>query len=73
MVYEGVVRNRTVMLPPEADLPDGTIVRIEAAPVKRFSGLAELAGTWEGDDADRVVADIYAMRSSAPPRASLEP
>ncbi len=71
MVFEGVVRNRAVVLPPEADLPEGTIVRIEAASSRRFSDLAELAGTWEGDDADRVVAEIYALRSSAPPRASL--
>ena len=31
MVFEGVVRNRAVVLPPEADLSEGTIVRIEAA------------------------------------------
>jgi len=29
MVYQGVVENGTVKLPPEADLPDGTAVRIE--------------------------------------------
>jgi len=73
MVFEGVVRNRAVVLPPEADLPEGTIVRIEAAPSRRFNDLADLAGTWDGDDADRVVAEIYALRSSAPRRASLEP
>ncbi|MFQ5411227.1 MAG: hypothetical protein ACE5EC_02980 [Phycisphaerae bacterium] len=71
MVYKGVVHNRAVALPPKADLPDGTVVRIEAPPLGRFKDLAELAGTWEGDDTDRVVAEIYAMRSSAPPRASL--
>ena len=71
MVFESVVRNKAVVLPPEADLPDGTIVRIEAAPFRRFNDLAELAGTWEGDDADRIVAEIYALRSSAPSRASL--
>ena len=71
MVFEGVVRNRAVVLPPEVDLPEGTIVRIEPAPVRRFKDLAGLAGTWEGDDADRVIAEIYAQRSSAPPRASL--
>ena len=65
-----MVRNRAEVLPPEADLPAGTIVRIEAAPFRRFKDLAELAGTWEGDDADRVVAEIDALRSSAPPRAS---
>ncbi|MEE9295954.1 MAG: hypothetical protein V3W34_13460 [Phycisphaerae bacterium] len=71
MVFEGVVRNRAVVLPTEADLPEGTIVRIEAAPLKRINDVVELAGTWEGDDADGVVAEIYALRSSAPPRASL--
>ncbi|MFQ5495872.1 MAG: hypothetical protein ACE5EX_10880 [Phycisphaerae bacterium] len=71
MVYKGVVRNRTVVLPPEADLPEGTIVRIEAARSRRFNDLVDLGGSWEGDDADRVVAEIYARRSSAPPRASL--
>ncbi len=71
MVFEGVVRNKAVALPPEADLPEGTIVRIEVAPFRRFNDLVKLAGTWEGDDADRIVAEIYALRSSAPPRASL--
>ena len=67
MVFEGVVRNGAVALPPEADLPEGTVVCIEAAPLRRFDDLVELAGTWEGDDADRVVAEIYAHRSSARP------
>ncbi|MCH7808576.1 MAG: hypothetical protein IIB60_05075 [Planctomycetes bacterium] len=72
MVFEGVVRNRAVLLPPEADLPEGAIVRIEVTPFRRFNDLVELGGgTWEGDGADRVVAEIYALRSSAPPRASL--
>ncbi len=71
MVFQGVVRNRAVVLPPEANLPEGTIVRIEAAPLRRFDDLVELAGTWEGDDADLVLAEIYALRSSAPPRATL--
>ena len=72
MVFQGVVRNGAVELPPEADLPEGTIVRIETTPPKQFNDLAELAGTWEGDDAERVVAEIYAQRSSAPLRAPLE-
>jgi hypothetical protein len=71
MVFEGVVRNGTVKLPPEADLPDGTIVRIETTPAKQFSDVLDLAGTWNGDDADRLVEEIDARRSSAPPRASL--
>lgn len=66
-VFEGVVRNRAVALPPDTNLPEGTVVRIETAPHRRFSDLAELAGTWEGEDADEIVADIYALRSSAPP------
>jgi len=72
MVFEGVVHNGSVMLPPEAHLPEGTIVRIETPPVKRFGDLMELAGAWEGDDADRVVAEIYSLRTSAPRRAPLE-
>lgn len=72
MVFRGIVRNGAVELPPEADLPDGTEVRLEATCPKTFQGLLELAGTWEGDDADRVVEEIYALRSSAPPRASLD-
>ena len=31
MMFEGVVLIRAVVLPPEADLPVGTMVRIEAA------------------------------------------
>ncbi|MFQ5422989.1 MAG: hypothetical protein ACE5F9_03310 [Phycisphaerae bacterium] len=50
---------RAVALPPESELPEGTIVRVEAAPLGRFNDLMELAGTWEGDDADRIVAEIY--------------
>ncbi len=72
MVFEGVVRNGAVVLPPEANLPEGTIVRIETGSLRRFDDLVELAGTWEGDDADRIVAEIYSMRSSAPPRVTLE-
>jgi hypothetical protein len=67
MVLEGVVRNRAVAYPPEADLPGGTIVCIEAAPLRRFTDLVALAGTWDGDDADRVVAETYSLRSNGPP------
>ena len=66
MVFQGVVQGGAVKLPPGANLPDGTTVRIEVAPTTRFGDLLPLAGTWEGDDADRVVAEIYALRSSAP-------
>ena len=72
MVYKGVVRDGRVKLPPEADLPDGTVVRIEADSPKRFGDLLDLAGTWVGDDADRIVEEIYQRRSSAPPRAAFD-
>ena len=72
MVYKGIVHNGAVRLPPEAKLPDGMEVRIEPVARKTFADLLDLAGTWEGDDADRVVDEIYASRSSAPPRASLD-
>ena len=73
MVFKGIVRNGAVELPPEAHLPDGTVVRVEAAAPKTFQGLMEVAGTWQGNDADRIVEEIYALRSSAPPRPSLDP
>ena len=72
MVFRGVVREGAVELPAGVDLPDGTIVRIEATPGRCFRGLLELKGTWEGNDADVVVNEIYALRSSAPPRTPLE-
>jgi hypothetical protein len=59
-------------LPAEAALPDGTVVRIEATRRARFGDLMDLAGTWKGEDAQRIVDEIYAARSSAPARASLD-
>ena len=64
MTYRGVVRNRSVELPPGTDIPDGTVVIIEPASHRRFADLRELAGTWAGDDADKVLGEIYAARSS---------
>ncbi len=72
MVLQGIVENGVVRLPADASLPDGTIVRVEANPRTRFSDLMDLAGTWQGDDAEHVVEEIYASRSSAPTRASLD-
>ena len=72
MVFKGVVRNGAIKLPSEVDLPDGTIVRIETGNGARFSDLLDLAGTWEGDDAERVLAEIHATRSSSPRRATLD-
>ncbi len=66
MVYHGVVRDGAVRLPPDADLPDGTPVRVEALPGGRFRDLLDLAGTWTGDDADEVVEEIYRLRSRGP-------
>ncbi len=72
MVFKGIVYNGAVELPPEVGLPDGTVVNVEAVDPKRFKQLLDLAGTWEGDDADRIVEEIYATRSSAPPRAAFD-
>ena len=72
MVFEGVVRNGVIHLPPEAALGDGTVVRVEPLVAKRLRDLMDRAGTWERDDADRVVEDIYAHRFKAPDRASLD-
>jgi hypothetical protein len=73
MVFKGVVRDGSIEIPRDADLPDGTVVRIEADNGGRFDDLADLAGTWEGDDADRVLDEIHATRSSSPRRAPLDP
>ncbi len=40
MVYEGIVQNGAVKLPPNVDLPDGTVVRIEPAPERPLMDLA---------------------------------
>jgi hypothetical protein len=72
MVFKGIVRDGAVKLPPDAALPDGTVVRVEAASAKRFRDLLDLAGTWDGEDAERVVEEIYARRSSAPQRVSFD-
>jgi hypothetical protein len=72
MVFQAVVHNGTIKLPPEADLPDGTLVRIEAAAPARFGDLPDLAGTWDGDGADRIVKEIYDLRSSSPSRATFD-
>jgi hypothetical protein len=52
MIFQGIVENGVVRLPPEAALPDGTFVRIEASRQKRFAELMDVAGTWQGDDAE---------------------
>ena len=73
MTFEGIVRNGVVELPSNASVPDGTVVRVEAPCAKSCHDLLAHAGTWEGDDADRIVEEIYALRSSAPPRVPLDP
>jgi hypothetical protein len=73
MTFESVVQNGRISLPPGVEVPEGTPVRVEITAPKRFEDLLELAGSWSGDDAERVVADIYARRSSAPARAGLDP
>ena len=73
MTVQGVVRNGVVVLPTGTTFPDGTVVRVEATRDLRFKDLLELAGTWEGDDADAIVDEIYALRTSAAARVPLDP
>lgn len=72
MTFKAVVHNGVVQLPADVDLPDGTVVQVDAATPKRFADLMDLAGTWAGDDADDVLREIYASRSSSSPRATLD-
>jgi len=73
MTYRGIVKNGAIELPAEAQWPDGTVVRLEASVPKRFGDLLDLAGTWAGDDADRVVEEIYKARTTSDSRARFEP
>ncbi len=63
MTYKGIVKNGAIKLPAEANLSDGTVVRIETTMPRRFGDLLDLAGTWAGDDADQVVKEIYETRT----------
>lgn len=68
-MFQGVVRGGSVLLPPDVDLPDGTVVRVETVSHRTFAGLEDLKGRWNGDDAESVVDEIYRRRSSASQRA----
>ena len=72
MVLKGIVRNGVVELPAGSKIPDGIIVRVEINSQNRFGDLMDLAGTWEGNDADRIIAGIYSSRSSAPERPQFD-
>jgi hypothetical protein len=72
MVFKSIVHRGAIALPPNVCLPDGTVVQIEADVPKRFRHLLDLAGTWKGDDAERIVQEIYASRSSSPARTSFD-
>lgn len=65
MTFTAVIRNGAIELPAAHNLPDGTIVRIETLEPKVARDLLPVCGTWEGDDADRIVAEIYQLRSSS--------
>jgi hypothetical protein len=69
MTFKGIVKNGVVKLPAGANWPDGTVVRIEATIPRRFGDLLDLAGTWAGDDAERIVEEIYTKRTTTPLRA----
>lgn len=49
MVYKGIVEKGTVKLPPEADLPDGTEVRIEPMDRRPLMDLVRRLEDIEGD------------------------
>ena len=46
MSYRGTVRNGVVVLEPEAKLPEGTVVRVEAIAPKAVTDDAELDPIW---------------------------
>ena len=64
MVCKGIVHAGVVEPSVEVALPEGIEVRIETDPEGvPASCLLRHAGTWHGDDADRVIETIYADRS----------
>lgn len=53
MSFVGVVSKGTVVLPPDANLPDGTEVRVEALPTKSLSErLSNVIGIVHGGPPD---------------------
>ena len=71
MILRGVVENGVVRLPANVRIPDGTVVRIEVLPRTHFADLIDLAGTWQGDDAESApdhttsVLEVAADRAAA--------
>jgi hypothetical protein len=64
MVYSGTIRNGVVILPAGVHLPDGTSVQVSLCAEPQAERLRKLAGSWSGDDAEAIVEEIYAARSS---------
>jgi hypothetical protein len=64
MTYRGHIRNGVVVLDDGVDLPDGTVVSVEAqpagAPVGSPQAVLEVAGTWRGDrdELDRLLEEL---------------
>jgi hypothetical protein len=49
MVFKGIVENGSVKLPPEAELPDGTEVRVEPADQRPLMDLVRRLESLEDD------------------------
>ena len=65
MTHKATVRKGVVVPPPEAVIADGTEVEVVVRPRgTALRALLELAGGWNGDDADEIVDVIYRTRSS---------
>lgn len=72
MTFKAVVQHGIVQMPEGIDIPDGTVVEVTATTPKRVADVMDLAGTWAGDDADEILREIHASRSSSTPRATLD-
>jgi hypothetical protein len=63
MTYKAIVQNGMIVLPPDAEIADGTSVDITIHPSpSRLGELLKHAGTWHGDDAEEIVDLIYKSR-----------
>lgn len=69
MTFEAKVINGRIELPPGVALPDGTSVTVEATRASHtIADLLPLLGTWEGDDAEEIIEEVYRYRSHSPAR-----
>ena len=71
MTFKATVKNGVIPLPFDAHVEDGTEVEITVRPRgARLGALLRHAGTWHGDDAEKIIEMIYRSRSS---RETLSP